>query len=277
MKVFDISQLSEQNPWWIDKNNILKDFKISGLNKLKYQWDPNIRHYMKLENDVIYTIRGPRQVGKTTLIKMIIKDLLLNKGVKPENIFFWSCEREDGEDLNKIIQTYLDWKSDSPEDRKYIFLDEICSVKNWSKEIIHFANKGLLNNCSITLTGSHSMDLKHATELMPGRRGGDGESPLDMILLPMKFSEFLMLLWPEFKQKMFDHKIISKADKQNKIIELFEGKISKDLTDLSIYKKQLDSLLEVYLLTGGIPATINEFKDTEKISTNVFNIYLTAI
>ena len=26
MVVFDISQLAEQNPWWIDKNNIQKDY-----------------------------------------------------------------------------------------------------------------------------------------------------------------------------------------------------------------------------------------------------------
>ena len=71
MVIFDISQLAEQNPWWVDKTNILKDYKLSGLNKLQFQWDPHIRHYIKLNKDVIYTIRGPRQVGKTTLIKII--------------------------------------------------------------------------------------------------------------------------------------------------------------------------------------------------------------
>jgi uncharacterized protein len=277
MAIFDISQLSEQNPWWVDKNNILKDYKISGLDKLKFQWKPRLRHYIKLGQDVIYTIRGPRQVGKTSLIKIIIRDLLINKKVKPENIFFWSCERNDAEELNQILQTYFDWRVSSTNDRKYIFLDEICAVKKWSKEIIHFANKGAFTNCSIILTGSHSMDIKHSTELMPGRRGGEENNPLDKILLPMKFSEFVTLVWPEFKQKMFDMNLIKKEDKKKKIFEMLEGKISKDITDLSLYKKQLDSLFETYLLTGGIPATINELKETDKLSTRIFNIYLTAI
>jgi len=277
MSVFDISQLSEQNPWWIDKNNILKDFKVSSLNKLKYQWDPNLRHFIKLDSDVIFTIRGPRQVGKTTLIKLIIKDLLLNKNVKPEDILFWSCERNDDKELNKIIQTYLDWRHSNKAARKYVFLDEICGIKNWPKEIIYFANKGEFVNCSLILTGSHSMDLKHSTELMPGRRGGDENNPLDKILLPMKFSEFVQLLWPEFKQKMFDYNIIKKSDRQEKILDLFEGKISEDLNNLMLFKKQLDSLFEIYLLTGGIPSTINELKDIGKISTRLFNVYLTAI
>ena len=37
------------------------------------------------------------------------------------------------------------------------------------------------------------MDMKHSVELMPGRRGGDDEVPLDKILLPMKFSESIRL------------------------------------------------------------------------------------
>jgi len=129
MVVFDISQLAEQNPWWIDKNNIQKDYQILSLTKLKFQWDPKIKYYLKLNQDVIYSIRGPRQVGKTTLIKVIIQDLLLNKKVKPENIFFWSCEINDLKELNQILQTYFDWRLSSANDRKYIFLDEICAVK----------------------------------------------------------------------------------------------------------------------------------------------------
>lgn len=257
--------------------NIHKDFKISGLTKLKFQWDPHIRHYIKLEKDVIYAIRGPRQVGKTTLIKIIIKELLLNKNIRPENIFFWSCEGNNSEKLNQVIQTYLDWRLNAKNERKYIFLDEICSVKEWPTQIIYFANKGSFENCSIILTGSHAMDLKYSTELMPGRRGGEEKNPLDKILLPMKFSEFVYLLWPDFKQKMFDAKLVSNEDRKKKVFDFFEGKIDDTINNLMLYKKQLDSFLEIYLLTGGIPFTINEYMDSGKISTNSFNVYITAI
>lgn len=277
MAVFDISQLSEQNTWWVDKKNVSNDAKIATFNKQKYRWDPRIRHYIRLEKDVIYTVRGPRQVGKTTLLKLIIQDLLLNKNIKSENIFFWSCERNNAEELHQILQTYLDWRISAKDERKYIFLDEICAVKDWPKELIYFANKGVFTNCSIIMTGSHSMDIKHSTELMPGRRGGEDNNPLDKILLPMKFSEFVELIWPEFKDLSLDMNIISNEDKTKKIMSLFKGKIDEDLVKLSFHKKQLDSLLDLYLLTGGIPATINELKSKDSISTNLFNIYLNAM
>ncbi len=276
MAVFDISQLAEQNPWWIDKINILSDVNIIKLSKLNYKWKPRVKKYIKLGQDVIYTIRGPRQVGKTTLLKIIIQDLL-SQGINPESIFYSSFENKTAEQLNKIVQTYLDWRLNAPQERKYLFLDEICAVKDWSKELIHFANKGAFVNCSIIVTGSHSMDLKHSTELMPGRRGGDGSTPLDKILLPMKFSEFVELLWPEFKQKMFDLGIIKWGNRKKKILELFSGKIEPSIQSLAIYQRQLDALLETYLLTGGIPAVINEFKKTNQVSTGLFTVYLNAI
>jgi predicted AAA+ superfamily ATPase len=277
MVIFDISQLSESNPWWIDKKNINADLKIAALNKIEYKWDPAIRHHIHLDKDVILAIRGPRQVGKTTLLKLIIKDLLLNKNVKPENIFFFSFEINTAEELKQIIQTYLDWRTISPNERKYLFLDEICAVKEWSKTLIFFANKGAFANCSIVVTGSHSMDLKHSTELMPGRRGGDVSDPLDKILLPMKFSEYVSLVDPELKKILFDLNLIKKEEKQKKMMELFEGKIDSSLEMLSLHKKKLDSLFESYLLTGGIPATINEYKKTGSLSTNMFNVYISSI
>ncbi len=104
MVTFDISQLSEQNLWWVDGKNILKDHKFDSFNKSTYKWDPNIRHYIQLDYDALYTLRGPRQVGKTTLIKIIIEDLLLNKKIRPENVLFWSCERNSAEELHEIVQ-----------------------------------------------------------------------------------------------------------------------------------------------------------------------------
>ncbi len=271
----DISILSEQNPWWIDAKNINNDHKLKAFDKSTLKWYPNIKHYIELDYDAIYTLRGPRQVGKTTLIKNIIRELLLSAEVKPENVFFWSCERTMPENLNKVLQTYFNWRiNDSG--RKYIFLDEISDVKDWYREIVYFANKGDFENCSVVVTGSHSMDIKYSTEKMPGRRGGK-ENPLDKILLPMKFSEFVKLVLPTFKQKMFDCNIVSKDHRKSKILDLFEGRISKDIETLLLHKKQLDSLLEIYLITGGIPATINEFVKTGSISRRTYDVYLQAI
>jgi len=210
-------------------------------------------------------------------MKITIKELLITKNVKAENIFFWSLERNNAKEFHEILLTYLQWVAPRNDERKYIFLDEICSIPKWSKELIYFANNGSLENTSVMVTGSHSMDLKYSTELMPGRREGGKEDPIDMILLPMKFSELVHLLWPDLKKKLFDIGLITKADRQKVLLELFEGKISNKLQELLPYKRQLDQLFETYMLTGGIPSVINEYQETKKISTKLFNIYLTAI
>ena len=277
MTVFDISQLSEQNPWWISADRIFKDQKIIQWEKSKIRWDPRIRHFIKLDNDVIYTLRGPRQVGKTTLVKIIIKNLLINQNVKPKNVFFWDCTRNNLQELHDIMKIYLEWRINGGDSRKYIFLDEVCGIIDWTKEIKYFSNMGDLKNCSLVVTGSHSMDMKHSTELLPGRRGGDGSNPLDKILLPMKFSEFAEMMIPNFKQKMFDYGVKGQDDRKNKILALFRGKIDSGIEEMMIYKRQLDSILEDYLLTGGIPSTINEYVENEKISANLFTVYLNAI
>jgi len=36
----------------------------------------------------IYTLRGPRQVGKTTLLKLMIKRLLDNPEIEKEQVFY---------------------------------------------------------------------------------------------------------------------------------------------------------------------------------------------
>lgn len=178
MDYFDISQLSENNPWWKDEKSINQDIKIKTFDEVKYKWYPALRHYISLDKDVIYTIRGPRQVGKTTLLKIIIKELINSNKINPENIFFWSFEMNNAEELSQIIQIYLNWAGVKLGDRKYLFFDEICSVKNWQREILHLSNKGLFENCSILITGSHSMDIKYSGETLPGRRGGSEDETL---------------------------------------------------------------------------------------------------
>jgi predicted AAA+ superfamily ATPase len=275
--VFDISELRDENEWWVDKKNILKDVNIEDLNKLKYQWDPRIKYKIPLDKDIICSIRGPRQVGKTTLLKIIIKDLLLTKEVKPENIFYWSCEINSAEEVRNIIKTYLDWRVRSNDARKYLFIDEICGVKDWSDQIIYFANRGKFKNTSVIVTGSHALDIKRSIERMPGRRGGLDNATKDKILLPMKFVEFATLVAPEFKEILEFLDIIKTENRTKIVLNLFKGKIDENIIELTKVKKDLEALFNDYLLTGGIPATINGFMEYGEISTGLFNIYLESI
>ncbi|MBI1658343.1 MAG: ATP-binding protein [Thaumarchaeota archaeon] len=67
------ADLAEDNPWWSDPTSIRRDMKIVDLDNSIVDWKPRIAHTFDFSKDLVYSLRGPRQVGKTTLIKLQIK------------------------------------------------------------------------------------------------------------------------------------------------------------------------------------------------------------
>lgn len=59
-------------------------------------------------DDAVYSLRGPRQVGKTTLLKLEIKRLL-EAGVPAKNVFYYSFDLESSpRDVADIMGEYLE-------------------------------------------------------------------------------------------------------------------------------------------------------------------------
>ena len=53
-----MSSLLRQNPWWENPENIETDPNIIQFEKSRFKWTPRIRHYIKLDNEAIYTLRA---------------------------------------------------------------------------------------------------------------------------------------------------------------------------------------------------------------------------
>ena len=70
-----VSDLIEYNPWWKDKSAIDDDPQIKIWKESKLKWSPRLR-YTFHAGDYVYSLRGPRQVGKTTLVKLEIRQVL---------------------------------------------------------------------------------------------------------------------------------------------------------------------------------------------------------
>lgn len=252
---FTIQQLKSQNPWWDHPDFINQDYHIEILNNQKIKWYPKILSQFKLNSDNVYTLRGARQIGKTTSLKILIKELL-EKKVKQTNIFYYSCNNIDHyQDFIKILNVYLNWLAEMENrSRIYIFIDEITFVKNWERAIKYFVDLGKLKNVFMVLTGSNAYDLKYGVERLPGRRGKDAD--LDKIFYPLSFSEFVELT-------------------NKNIIEKFQKKKIADLTPLyQFYQNDLQKLLNQYLLTGGFISTVNDFVKKKKIDFNKYSEYL---
>jgi len=135
----------------------------------------------------IYTITGGRQVGKTTLLKQWM-DELLTDNVNPSSIIFLSGEIID--DHHSLVRIINDILEENP-GVHFLLIDEITYIHQWDKGIKFLADAGQLENIVLMLTGSDMMILHEARMRFPGRRGRADE--VDFHLYPLSFAETVKL------------------------------------------------------------------------------------
>lgn len=291
----EIADLIAQNPWWKDPLAIESDPRILESDAAGIPWISRMKVHIHTDRDRIYTLRGPRQVGKTTLVKLLVRELLLGAaptgpkpspggasgGHPPRSVFYFSCDMlRDERELKEVIELYLDF-SDRPTtpDRRYIFIDEVSSVGNWEKAIKYLVDAGRLGKCVMVLTGSHSLEIRHSIERLPGRRGeGQGNDLLNKVLLPMKFSEYVKTLDPRLRKEMAGTLYSPRETRLASIFDLFEGRLGKEmLDDYRLYEKDIQRHLDGYLTTGGTIRAIEEFHSRDTIHNLTYEIYIRSL
>lgn len=177
----DSNMLALQNPWWKDASLISRDQHILEIENKPYRHEPSLLGQIILGRGDIHTIRGPRQAGKTTLLKLIIKRLI-DGGVSPNSIIYLSCESFDSRrELQDILTENLKGRQG---EHLYLFLDEISFVSSWQRAILALSNMGMLGNATVILTGSNARDLKESGERLPGRRGKGRDHRLYPLSIP---------------------------------------------------------------------------------------------
>lgn len=158
--------------FWENENWEKQDKHFLGLKNMPFERDfPD----MDLRSG-LYSIRGPRQIGKSSWLKRLLKQAC--NTASPTECFFLSCENLT--DFKELAETLEIFKK-----RRFIFLDEVTFVKDWARPIKHLIDSGF--NGTIVVTGSNTYDLRKGVDRMPGREGF-GQ---DLFLLPMNFQEYL--------------------------------------------------------------------------------------
>ncbi len=240
----EIRQITEQNPWWIDKSKINDDEKVTESvarsHKLPYEFNE--------ENELMI---GPRQVGKTTYLKLYIKHLI-ETGTDPKRTLYFSCEMlKNYEDILEIVRfsdTLIDGK-------KYLFFDEITFIKDWQRATKFILDSPLAKDKIIHITGSSSIELKKET--FPGRH----IKTVDF--MPKSFKEFCMIFGSDMLKKG-----ISK-DFKSLAIEDF----NKNAKELIFHFKEIDSLFSSYITCGGFPRSMYGLMESEKITGETYDVY----
>jgi predicted AAA+ superfamily ATPase len=303
------ADLVENNPWWLDKKAIDEDPRIVEWEASKFKWTPRLGDTFEWELDVIYVLRGPRQVGKTTLMKLKIRDLL-ESGVEARHIFYWPCDLVEGpERLVRIITSYQDFsrkdtvgkdkgvgikgwlsgpkpkdtKAAAPVDkttRLYIVLDEISSVKDWQKGIKSLYDAGRLRKCTLVLTGSHSIDLRKATETLARRRGEVDKLKdhlPDKILLPTKFSEYADTRSEKIHNMIRSLGLLKRPRRQALWGQIMKGDMPKEAEELQLLSKEAQNLFNEFLITGGVPKVIDRYLSSGSISQDLYEDYVSLV
>ncbi|MFW5702979.1 MAG: ATP-binding protein, partial [Candidatus Dojkabacteria bacterium] len=200
----------------------------------------------ELENDKILIVLGPRQSGKTTLLKRI-SEKLEERG---EQVHFYNFDRTNDLDFFKSqqkVEAFL--KIRSIKQRMYIFIDEVQRMKNAGTFFKYFYDAGV--NAKFIFSGSSSVEIKDEFgDALTGRKRVFTLLPLSLAEVAAntlgdewiyaqagdpqaleKFSQLVetSLLWGNYPEVSTN---ALEEQKLKAIGELYESYVQKDIKDL---------------------------------------------
>jgi hypothetical protein len=167
-----VEELYKLNPWWEG------EFRISFLPRPKYQ---NLLK-KNLNNKDIIILTGIRRVGKTSIMKLFIKDLL--EIVSPEKILYVSLDSYALEDYSifEIVRAYRKEHKLDLGKKVFLFFDEVAYKENAHQELKNLYDH---ENVKIFASSSSASILKDKRALLTGRARL-------IEVLPLDFNEFVV-------------------------------------------------------------------------------------
>ena len=205
---------------------------------------PKIKKH--LDNKEITLIIGPRQVGKTVLLKQLQKHLIEDKNASPELIFSFNLDIFSDRELFLDQKVFIDYIRQKSKNKKiYVFIDEAQKVKEAGVFFKGVYDSGL--NAKFILTGSSNLEIRSKIqESLAGRKR-------IFHLLPFSFLEIL-----GFKNKKLHKAVVS----QEKIF--------------STEEREIKNLFFQYCIFGSYPQVVLADETEEKIEyiKEIFNSYI---
>ncbi len=162
--------LRDNNPWW-------RGERMFGVPETRRWAFDNVINGLKKGPTPVTVLRGPRQIGKTTLLNQVINQLL-DEGVPPECIF--RVQFDELPELMRLSQPILDltqWYSETilktslnkaawTGKKVYIFLDEVQNLTDWAPQLKHLVD---LQPVRVVVTGSSALRIEAGRDSLAGR------------------------------------------------------------------------------------------------------------
>ncbi|MCF6319242.1 MAG: ATP-binding protein [Proteobacteria bacterium] len=161
--------LYQYNPWWEDtpSNQNIKP-REKYLNEL--------RRYLQLKQMIFLT--GLRRVGKTTLMKLLIEEII-NKGTPSKYILYVSLDDYllDKNTIIEIINEYRKIHKIKMEEKIYLFFDEVTYKKDFHVQLKNIYDS---QNTKIYAASSSASMLRDKKAQLTGRSISLEIKPLDL-------------------------------------------------------------------------------------------------
>lgn len=203
-----------------------------------------------IDTKEVLALVGARRVGKSTIAKLLIKELL--KNVEAKNIFFINLEKpefipykNDASYLNTIFDEYLKIANPNKDEKIYFFIDEVQIFENWE---VFVKSKYENGNIKFIITGSNSSLLtsNYAT-VLTGR-------VLKLQIYSFSFEEFLQfknISYTSVLQRTANRIEISRAKDEYLKWGGYYSVISNE--NEMIKKEQLKNIAEDIILKDIVP------------------------
>ncbi len=164
--------LFDANPWWQNRP------QIAGLPAFRRWLFSTALQRLKAGLAPVTVIRGPRQVGKSTLQGQIIQHLIETEGVSPRRIFriqFDSIGAVTG--MTDPILTLCRWfenhvlgatfnEQAHKNEPAYLIFDEVQNLPNWAPQVKFLVDH---HSVRVLLTGSSALRIERGRESLAGR------------------------------------------------------------------------------------------------------------
>lgn len=155
---------------------------------IKYDLFPREKYLKKIrgfyhECEIIKVLTGVRRCGKSSIMNLIIKELL-SQGISQDNILYFNLDKKPYEKITKSteLDEIITKNSNGIKGKKYLFIDEIQNVKGFETIINAWREEG---DFSIFITGSNSYLL--SSELVTKLTG----RYVEFNVLPLTFEEYI--------------------------------------------------------------------------------------
>ncbi|MHB1022406.1 MAG: ATP-binding protein [Acidobacteriaceae bacterium] len=165
------ANIRDSNPWW-------RGERISALPDYKRWAYTSVLRSLKQGLTPVTVLRGPRQVGKTTLLSQMIQ-AVLQEGVAAKRVL--RVQFDELPSLKSLEEPILElsrWFADhilrqtlnaatSDGTPVYLFLDEVQNLADWAPQLKHLVdmNRGL----RVLVTGSSALRIEQGRDSLAGR------------------------------------------------------------------------------------------------------------